>query len=339
MADSTNFMGLGDEENPHGGSKVLPCPTTPKFEAGRREDEKSKGPATFGQLVSERLALLCMGVSTFHNVTTVSTVFSDRKILLITLTGMASFGGGGRGHGCPRLPHRHHRHLFLPDRHQHPQPPHLLIRLPRRHHTPPRDGAHLRRTHKPDHHLRRRPLRPHLPRPRRPLHPRAVLRRSPRRPSPQGRRAPLHRGGPPPRGVETGQGLWLELICTFIFLYASIWLAFDGRQARAHGPVVVCSIVGAVLGFLVFISITVTNQKGYSGAGLNPARCIGPALVRGGYLWDDHWVYWVGPGIACVIFYLFIKISPPQHFQPDHDFKYDFLTTLKVLLMSSKSRK
>ncbi|KAG9439944.1 hypothetical protein H6P81_020109 [Aristolochia fimbriata] len=133
-------------------------------------------------------------------------------------------------------------------------------------------------------------------------------------------------------GMDTSQGLWLETICTFVFLYASIWIAFDKRQARAHGPVVVCAVVGAVLGLLVFVSLSVTGRRGYSGAGINPARCVGPALVRGGHLWDDHWVYWVGPAIGCVIFYLYIKIAPPEHFRADHDFKYDCLTTLKALL-------
>ncbi|KAL5724983.1 hypothetical protein ACHQM5_008182 [Ranunculus cassubicifolius] len=119
--------------------------------------------------------------------------------------------------------------------------------------------------------------------------------------------------GPTTIGIGTVSGLWLEIICTFIFLFASIWMAFDERQAKALGPLIVLSIVGIVVGILVFISTTVSTKKGYAGAGMNPARCIGPAIVRGGHLWDGHWVFWVGPTIACVAFYLYIKIIPRKH--------------------------
>lgn len=131
-------------------------------------------------------------------------------------------------------------------------------------------------------------------------------------------------------GIETGQALWLEIICTFIFLFASIWMAFDHRQAHAMGKVMVLSIVGIVVGLLVFISTTVTTVKGYAGAGMNPARCLGPALVRGGHLWNGHWVFWVGPTIACVAFYLYIKLIPRQHFHVE-GYKHDIFNYVKAL--------
>ncbi|KAH9603152.1 hypothetical protein KSS87_018598 [Heliosperma pusillum] len=120
--------------------------------------------------------------------------------------------------------------------------------------------------------------------------------------------------GPTTFGVDISQGLWLEIICTFVFLLP-VWIAFDHRQLRALGPLVVCSLIGLVVGVLVFVSTTVTTKKGYSGAGMNPARCIGPAIVRGGHLWTGHWVYWVGPLIACVAFHLYTLIIPREHFK------------------------
>ncbi|KAL5985950.1 hypothetical protein ACLOJK_027940 [Asimina triloba] len=144
--------------------------------------------------------------------------------------------------------------------------------------------------------------------------------------------APGPGGGPATIGIDPSSGLWIEIICSFVFLYASIWVAFDGRQAKAHGILVVCVIIGAVVGLLVFVSTTLTAKKGYSGAGMNPARCLGPALVRGGHLWDGHWVFWVGPIIACVAFYLYVKIIPRQIFHGEEDHKYDFLTTLKLVM-------
>ncbi|XP_049364135.1 aquaporin PIP1-3-like isoform X2 [Solanum verrucosum] len=137
--------------------------------------------------------------------------------------------------------------------------------------------------------------------------------------------------GPVTVGLETAQALWLEIFCTFVFLFASIWMAYDHRQAKALGHVTVLSIVGVVLGLLVFISTTVTAKKGYAGAGINPARCLGPALIRGGHLWDGHWIFWVGPTIGCVAFYVYTKIIPPKHFLAEYGFKHDFVGVVKAL--------
>ncbi|XP_051146731.1 aquaporin TIP3-2-like [Andrographis paniculata] len=123
-------------------------------------------------------------------------------------------------------------------------------------------------------------------------------------------------------GLGTAEAFWLEVFCSFIFLFASIWIAYDHRQAKALGRVVVFSIIGIVLGLLVFVSTSVTTAKGYGGAGMNPARCFGPAVVRGGRLWNGHWVFWAGPAIASVGFYLYTKIIPKEHHKfngYDHD--------------------
>ncbi|CAI9280317.1 unnamed protein product [Lactuca saligna] len=137
--------------------------------------------------------------------------------------------------------------------------------------------------------------------------------------------------GPVVMGIETTQAVWLEIICTFIFLFASIWLAYDDRQAKSLGIVIVFSIIGVVLGLLVFVSTSLTGKKGYSGAGMNPARCLGPAIVRGGHLWDRHWVFWVGPTIACMAFYVYTKIIPSNHFHAN-GFKHDFFNVLRALV-------
>ncbi|WCJ29228.1 plasma membrane intrinsic protein 1 5 [Euphorbia peplus] len=123
--------------------------------------------------------------------------------------------------------------------------------------------------------------------------------------------------GPVTIGLETARAFWLEVICTFLFLFSSIWLAFDKRQAKPLGRVIVCTIIGLVVGLIVFISTTVTATKGYAGVGMNPARCLGPAVVRGGHLWHGHWVFWIGPLISCVAFAIYTKIIPKAQL---HDF-------------------
>ncbi|KAJ8767579.1 hypothetical protein K2173_017923 [Erythroxylum novogranatense] len=118
--------------------------------------------------------------------------------------------------------------------------------------------------------------------------------------------------GPAVVGIGKGQALWLEIICGFVFLFASVLMAFDHRQAKALGRVTVCVILGIVLGLLVSVSTAVTATKGYAGAGLNPARCFGPAVVRGGHLWDGHWVFWVGPFVSCLVFAAYTRVIPTQ---------------------------
>ncbi|XP_016364546.1 aquaporin-4-like [Sinocyclocheilus rhinocerous] len=37
----------------------------------------------------------------------------------------------------------------------------------------------------------------------------------------------------------------------------------------------------------------------FSGASLNPARSLGPAIILG--YWEHHWVYWIGPILGAVL--------------------------------------
>ncbi|KAK3029023.1 hypothetical protein RJ639_040075 [Escallonia herrerae] len=130
--------------------------------------------------------------------------------------------------------------------------------------------------------------------------------------------------GPVITGLKTAQAFWIETVCSFLFLFASRWVAFDQPQTNIVGRVTVCSIIGLLAGLNVFISTTVTATNGYSGAGINPARCLGPAIVRGGHLWDGHWVFWAGPTLASMAFYLYTKIVPSQLFRSE-GYKHDFL--------------
>ncbi|WMV51569.1 hypothetical protein MTR67_044954 [Solanum verrucosum] len=101
-------------------------------------------------------------------------------------------------------------------------------------------------------------------------------------------------------GLETAQALWLEIVFG-----------------------------------LVFISTTVTTKRGYAGVGMNLARCLGPAIVRGGHLWNGHWIFWIGPTISCVAFYVYTKIIPPKHFHAEYGYKHDFVVVVKALFGSN----
>ncbi|XP_008236217.1 PREDICTED: aquaporin TIP1-2-like [Prunus mume] len=104
-------------------------------------------------------------------------------------------------------------------------------------------------------------------------------------------------------GVGTQTALMVEFACTFVVLFVGVTVAFDKRRCKELGLAMVCAVVAGAMALAVFVSITVTGRVGYAGVGLNPARCLGPALLLGGRLWDGHWVFWVGPILACSVYY------------------------------------
>ncbi|KAH9696785.1 hypothetical protein KPL71_023332 [Citrus sinensis] len=67
--------------------------------------------------------------------------------------------------------------------------------------------------------------------------------------------------GPVELGLDTGAALWLEIFCSFVFLFASVWMAFDERQAKALARVSVCIILGVVLGPLIFVSTLLLPKR------------------------------------------------------------------------------
>ncbi|CAI9104681.1 OLC1v1003405C1 [Oldenlandia corymbosa var. corymbosa] len=141
--------------------------------------------------------------------------------------------------------------------------------------------------------------------------------------------------GPITTGLGTAQAFWIETFCSFCLLISAVWVAYHPQLRKSLGLFTVCSIVGVVVAVLVFISTTVTTKKGYAGAGMNPARCLAAALVRGGHLWDGHWVFWVGPIVACFGFYFYTKVISDEEFQAQGH-KYDFLEIIKGLIACSK---
>ena len=78
-------------------------------------------------------------------------------------------------------------------------------------------------------------------------------------------------------------GLIAEALGTFLLMYAIMGLAVN---PRGEAPLAGLGI-GAALGVAVIVFGPAT------GAGLNPARWLGPAVVSGRF--DDFWIYIVGP--------------------------------------------
>lgn len=131
-------------------------------------------------------------------------------------------------------------------------------------------------------------------------------------------------------GISAETALILEFTCTFVVLFVGVTIAFDKRRCKELGLVVVCAIVAGAMAIAVFVSITVTQKPGYAGVGLNPARCLGPALLHGGPLWKGHWVFWVGPFLACVVYYGFAKTLPEEGLVSEDKFEHDIINLARV---------
>ena len=90
-------------------------------------------------------------------------------------------------------------------------------------------------------------------------------------------------------GVEPLEGLVMEIILTVVLVLVIFGAAMDRRGAGTIAPLV----IGLAVAVDHLLGVGVT------GASMNPARSFGPALIGG--MWDNHWVYWVGPLVGAAI--------------------------------------
>lgn len=100
-------------------------------------------------------------------------------------------------------------------------------------------------------------------------------------------------------------GMALEAVLTFFLVFVVFATAVDSRGA-----------FGKIAGFASGLTIAVDFLVGgaFTGAALNPARALGPALAA--RHWQNHGVYWVGPllgGVLAGVVYdrLFLRDQPP----------------------------
>ncbi|MGL5065929.1 MAG: MIP/aquaporin family protein [Microcoleus sp.] len=79
------------------------------------------------------------------------------------------------------------------------------------------------------------------------------------------------------------QSLILETILTFILMFVILG---SGLDRRAH-----IGFAGIAIGLTVGLEAAFMGP--ITGASMNPARSLGPALIGG--IWEHHWLYWVAP--------------------------------------------
>jgi len=91
--------------------------------------------------------------------------------------------------------------------------------------------------------------------------------------------------GTPALGPDVGQGagIVLEAVTTFFLVLVVFGSAVDPRAPGAVFPL--------AIGLTITLDILAIGPL--TGAAMNPARALGPALVSG--TWASHLVYWAGP--------------------------------------------
>lgn len=96
----------------------------------------------------------------------------------------------------------------------------------------------------------------------------------------------------------------IEWLLSFVLMFVIMAVATDERVADGFAALA----VGLTVGFCALMGGPIT------GASMNPARSLGPALV--GELWRAHWIYWVAPitGMmaAARVYELLRSVDPPR---------------------------
>lgn len=112
--------------------------------------------------------------------------------------------------------------------------------------------------------------------------------------------------------IAIGAAFALELAMSFGLMFVIMAVATDDRVPGGTAALA----VGFTVGFCALTGGTLT------GASMNPARSLGPALVGG--LWQAHWSYWVAPIAGTVMAaktyeYLRRATPPKAHSTKGHD--------------------
>jgi MIP family channel proteins len=104
--------------------------------------------------------------------------------------------------------------------------------------------------------------------------------------------------------IGAGKGLLVEIILTFLLVWAVFATAVDPRGAFK-------SIAGLAIGLTITIDVFMGGPL--TGAAMNPARAFGPELI--GNFWGEGWIYWLGPLIGATIAavgYEWLYLRPAQ---------------------------
>ncbi|XP_061651242.1 aquaporin AQPAe.a isoform X2 [Phyllopteryx taeniolatus] len=93
-----------------------------------------------------------------------------------------------------------------------------------------------------------------------------------------------------PIELNAVQAIGIEVLCTFQLVF-TVFSVEAQRRRESPEPGNLAIGLAHTAGVLI--------GARFSGASMNPARSLGPAIITG--FWENHWVYWIGPVIGAVL--------------------------------------
>ncbi|KAM9350402.1 aquaporin AQPAe.a [Symphorus nematophorus] len=93
-----------------------------------------------------------------------------------------------------------------------------------------------------------------------------------------------------PIELNAAQALGTEVLCTFQMVF-TVFSVEDQRRRECTEPGNLAIGLAHTAGVLI--------GARFSGACMNPARALGPAIITG--FWENHWVYWLGPVLGAIL--------------------------------------
>ncbi|TLS27680.1 hypothetical protein PpBr36_04648 [Pyricularia pennisetigena] len=112
-------------------------------------------------------------------------------------------------------------------------------------------------------------------------------------------------------GVSQAQGVFIEMFLTTQLILVILLLAVEKHRLTYIAPL--------GIGFALFV----THLAGvyFTGASLNPARSLGPAVINRSFP-SYHWIYWIGPMLGALLasgFYSLLNFCKWKQVNPGQD--------------------
>jgi aquaporin NIP len=105
-----------------------------------------------------------------------------------------------------------------------------------------------------------------------------------------------------------GTSFWLEVAMTCLLVFVIMGSAVHGRATKSFAGIAIGSV----------IALDALFGGPISGASMNPARSLGPAIVAG--LWQDQWLYVLAPIAGAILAVIGYKaISDPAPVETDEE--------------------